>query len=113
MCRFPMVIALALLLPAAAGSIDVAATDGCIDRQADASSTDAPDISPLAIARNLQAPLASDTRDAEFEHDAFWEDHGPLLQDAWKEWEEGIDTDFDGADCSFLNPKLLCTRWCI
>jgi hypothetical protein len=45
-------------------------------------------VSPLAIARNLSIPLASSINDAEFEHSTFWEEHGPLLQDAWREWED-------------------------
>ena len=47
-------------------------------------------LSPFAIARNLSIPLAIDTQDAEFEHSTFWEEHGPLLQDAWREWEDKI-----------------------
>ena len=71
--------------------------------------------SPLEFARNLNSPLADDTKDAEFEHASFWDDHGPLLQDAWEEWEEhimqtglslsssgGSDHDDDG----FINPAL-------
>ena len=45
-------------------------------------------VSPLAIARNLSIPLASGTNDAEFEHSTFWDEHGPLLHDAWREWED-------------------------
>jgi hypothetical protein len=44
--------------------------------------------SPLAIARNLSIPLANSIHDAEFEHSTFWEEHGPLLHDAWREWED-------------------------
>jgi hypothetical protein len=44
--------------------------------------------SPLAIARSLSIPLANSIHDAEFEHSTFWEEHGPLLQDAWREWED-------------------------
>ena len=47
-------------------------------------------LSPFAIARNLSIPLAIDIQDAEFEHSTFWEEHGPLLQDAWREWEDKI-----------------------
>ena len=46
--------------------------------------------SPLALARNLRVPLATDVLDAEFEHSAFWEEHGQLLRDAWGEWEEDV-----------------------
>ena len=45
-------------------------------------------VSPLAIARNLSIPLANSIHDAEFEHSTFWEEHGPLLHDAWREWED-------------------------
>jgi hypothetical protein len=46
--------------------------------------------SPLALARNLHVPLANDVLNAEFEHSSFWEENGPLLLDAWKEWEEDL-----------------------
>ena len=32
-------------------------------------------------------PQAIDTKDAEFENEQFWNEHGPLIQEAWKEWE--------------------------
>lgn len=43
--------------------------------------------SHLAMARDLKAPIAADTAGAEFEHASFWEDNGPLLRNAWEEWE--------------------------
>ena len=46
--------------------------------------------SPLARARELKAPHATNTQDAEYEHASFWDENGPLLQDAWKEFEETI-----------------------
>lgn len=73
--------------------------------------------SRLALARDLIAPLAADTERAEFEHAAFWEDHGPLLQAAWNEWEDRFaktgfpssgsgsgGSDRDGRE--FINPAL-------
>ena len=49
---------------------------------------------PLQLARKLHVPLATETNSAEFEHASFWDDNGPLLQDAWNEWEtNNIDTD--------------------
>ena len=54
-----------------------------------------PDSTPLQLARKLHVPLATETNSAEFEHASFWDDNGPLLQDAWNEWEmnNNIDTD--------------------
>mmetsp|Transcript_5666 Transcript_5666/g.8471 ORF Transcript_5666/g.8471 Transcript_5666/m.8471 type:complete len:422 (+) Transcript_5666:44-1309(+) len=80
----------------------------CIDPEAAASSS-----SPLAMARNLNAPLAADTEGAEFEHASFWDDHGPLLQSAWNEWEEQLlqtgfplsDSTSSGGD-EFINSTL-------
>lgn len=79
--------------------------DSCIDPKASSSQSSEP--SPLEIARNLHAPLATDTLDAEFEHDSFWDDHGPLFQDAWQEWEESLSYRYSHVgDDGFLNPKL-------
>lgn len=63
--------------------------------------------SPLALARNLHAPLATDTEDAEFEHASFWDVNGPLLQDAWKEYEKHMQTcTMLSSNDIFLNPNL-------
>ncbi|KAL7496903.1 hypothetical protein ACHAWT_005141 [Skeletonema menzelii] len=50
---------------------------------ADCTSTD----SPLGRARLLGMPQAIDTQNAEFENERFWNDHGSLVQQAWREWE--------------------------
>ncbi|KAL7534420.1 hypothetical protein ACHAXR_005861, partial [Thalassiosira sp. AJA248-18] len=61
-------------------------------------------------ARNLNAPLAIDTKDAAFEHSAFWDDNGLLLQDAWAEFEGYMNTcamsSSSNNDDAFLNPTL-------
>jgi len=44
--------------------------------------------SALAKARKLHPPRALNTYDAEYEHAEFWEEHGTLLKEAWKEWWE-------------------------
>lgn len=64
------------------GSVDAHELDACTVAS-----------SPLALARNLRVPLATDVLDAEFEHSIFWEVNGPLLRDAWKEWEEDLARD--------------------
>lgn len=77
----------------------IALDESCIDPEApanniaaDTTRSDDSDIiisaSPLATARTLKAPVASDTEGAEFEHATFWEDNGSLLKNAWAEWEE-------------------------
>lgn len=49
--------------------------------------------SPLELARNLRAPLATDTMNAEYENSSFWDDNGVLIQKAWKEWEGSLEGD--------------------
>jgi len=70
------------LVHAKNGSVDAHELDACTVAS-----------SPLALARNLRVPLATDELDAEFEHSTFWEVNGPLLRDAWKEWEEDLARD--------------------
>ena len=67
--------------------------------------TDPGSSSPLQLARKLHVPLATETNSAEFEHASFWDDNGPLLQDAWNEWEmnNNIDTD---VPLDLINPIL-------
>jgi len=43
--------------------------------------------SPLELARLLRMPQAIDTQNAEFENESFYNEHGSLIQEAWKEWE--------------------------
>jgi hypothetical protein len=43
--------------------------------------------SPLELARVLRMPQAIDTQNAEFENESFYNEHGSLIQEAWKEWE--------------------------
>lgn len=43
--------------------------------------------SSLQRARMLTVPIAEDIQNAEYEHATFWDDNGPLLHDAWMEWE--------------------------
>lgn len=49
--------------------------------------------SPLSRARVLAVPIANDAENAEYEHSSFWDDNGPLLRDAWKEWEQSTYTE--------------------
>lgn len=70
-----------LLLLSNANFFSHAADSSCTDQQPhEVGSCTAEDSSPLALAHKLKAPLATDTKDAEFEDDAFWEANGPLLQ---------------------------------
>jgi hypothetical protein len=41
----------------------------------------------------LAVPIANDAENAEYEHSSFWDDNGPLLRDAWKEWEQSTYTE--------------------
>eukprot|EP00985_Skeletonema_marinoi_P022596 scaffold14504_cov102-Skeletonema_marinoi.AAC.8 len=43
--------------------------------------------SPLELTRVLRMPQAIDTQNAEFENESFYNEHGSLIQEAWKEWE--------------------------
>jgi hypothetical protein len=61
-------------------------------------------LSSLERARMLTVPTAKDVQNAEYEHASFWDDHGPLLHVAWKEWEL---TSLDkSTEPEFLNPQL-------
>ena len=74
-------VSLAMLLLLSNANFSLAVDSSCTDQQPhEAGSCTAEDSSPLALARKLNAPLATDTKDAEFEDDAFWEANGPLLQ---------------------------------
>ena len=49
--------------------------------------------SPLALARALTPPTPEAQINAEYEHAAFWERHGPLLRAAWTELDDGPNDD--------------------
>ena len=88
-------------------SLIIAGDGSCIDPDS-SSCIDADPFfsSPLHRARQLQQPLATDTKNAEFENSSFWDENGILIQDAWKQWEEeNIDTDVD-ISLEFINPTL-------
>lgn len=48
---------------------------------------DSQQLSSLAQARQLEVPQALATNNAEYENESFYNEHGQLIQDAWKEWE--------------------------
>jgi len=105
-------VSLAMLLPPSGrlSAVQAQVIGSCTDPQTSPSSEPA-GLSPLELARNLQAPLAADTLHAEFEHASFWDDNGPLLHNAWKEWEENHEADFeisdhDDDDDEFIEPSL-------
>eukprot|EP00571_Detonula_confervacea_P011858 CAMPEP_0172302882 /NCGR_PEP_ID=MMETSP1058-20130122/4526_1 /TAXON_ID=83371 /ORGANISM="Detonula confervacea, Strain CCMP 353" /LENGTH=413 /DNA_ID=CAMNT_0013013535 /DNA_START=147 /DNA_END=1388 /DNA_ORIENTATION=+ len=107
-----MILLNAVLSHAAISSTDQAQETSCIAPETN--TLQQSDQSPLALARNLRPPSATDTQDAEFEHASFWDDHGSLIQDAWKEWEEDLETGFplkssEGSDHGFINPTLSRT----
>jgi len=78
------------------------ATDTSVD---DGSCNDSTDTSPLEQARSLQPPMPQATKYAEFEDAEYWDEHGQLIQDAWKEWENSID--ITNNDVEFIiNPTL-------
>lgn len=57
-------------------------------------------------------PQAIDTQNAEFENDSFWNEHGSLIQQAWREWEMEHATtlsDFDNdiKEQGWMNAPLL------
>ena len=88
-------------------SLIIAGDGSCIDPDSSSCIDADPFISsPLHRARQLQQPLATDTKNAEFENSSFWDENGILIQDAWKQWEEeNIDTDVD-TSLEFINPTL-------
>ena len=92
--RLPSSLLLTILVAAAhtaSSSCSVSAANHYQSNNKDDTCSNASsNLSPFAIARNLSIPLAIDIQDAEFEHSTFWEEHGPLLQDAWREWEDKI-----------------------
>mmetsp|Transcript_13055 Transcript_13055/g.27742 ORF Transcript_13055/g.27742 Transcript_13055/m.27742 type:complete len:410 (-) Transcript_13055:264-1493(-) len=104
-----VVAMLNLAVSGAESSIDEGDDGSCFHHESPPSPS-----SPLARARTLTAPLASDTQNAEFEHAAFWEEHETLLRDAWNEWEQEQDQsgsssyygDHPDGGVSFLNPTL-------
>jgi len=98
----PTSLVLLLSHAVAVGSVDQSKNDVndiCTDPDSSSSS-------PLQLARKLHVPLATETNSAEFEHETFWHDNGPLLQDAWNEWEvNNIDTDSPLGGC-LIDPTL-------
>eukprot|EP00565_Helicotheca_tamesis_P006183 CAMPEP_0185723890 /NCGR_PEP_ID=MMETSP1171-20130828/570_1 /TAXON_ID=374046 /ORGANISM="Helicotheca tamensis, Strain CCMP826" /LENGTH=373 /DNA_ID=CAMNT_0028391657 /DNA_START=27 /DNA_END=1148 /DNA_ORIENTATION=- len=54
--------------------------------------------SALEQARQLAVPPATSIRNGEVEHFQFWSDYGPLLKNAWKDYEEQIWSDDDDDD---------------
>jgi hypothetical protein len=72
-------------------------------------------LSSLAQVRQLEVPQAMATSNAEYENESFYNEHGTLLKDAWKEWattlsdfndegwmEASLASSIDGA---FLDPS--------
>lgn len=57
-------------------------------------------------------PQAIDTQNAEFENESFWNEHGPMIQQAWKDWEMEhattlSDFDNDVKEQGWMNLSLL------
>ena len=56
------------------------------DKEADVCN-DSQRLSSLAQARQLEVPQALATNNAEYENESFYNGHGQLLQEAWRDWE--------------------------
>jgi hypothetical protein len=56
------------------------------DKEADVCN-DSQHLSSLAQARLLEVPQAMATNNAEYENETFYNEHGSLIKEAWKEWE--------------------------
>ena len=57
-------------------------------------------------------PQAIDTQNAEFENESFWNEHGSVIQQAWREWEMEHATTLsdlkdDVKERGWMNPTLL------
>ena len=61
--------------------------------------------SALHTARELNSPAASSTVNGESENSEFWEQHAPLLRQAWKEWE--LNEAIPNFNLSMIDPELV------
>ena len=55
-------------------------------------------LTALERARLLRVPPATDTENAEFENADFWEEVGPLLKEAWGQWDDEISANLSKED---------------